>query len=277
MARHAPYHFAVHFLEGATGRVWVNDLPLQKVPVRGPDSTTGGVSELLVPGKNRVGLEIWTLPHIPPPPPPEEGKPERKRALGSPVGFQIYQVKDPTADPITAEITVSVELPGALGRKLWERPELPFYHEIEFDLPSPVMEPPYWRSPPADFGCSGTPELVAVVRDLHDALMSRDVRRFLDLISLKHESFAAVYSGEPVAALDRLRAASERFFRMQYVVKPLDLSKVHFEPRAGGRVAMVSGWDDRPVLEAVAEGDPGPALRANLLLTQHDGRWRVFG
>jgi hypothetical protein len=60
-------------------------------------------------------------------------------------------------------------------------------------------------------------------------------------------------------------------------VKPLDRTKVHYEPRAGGRVAYVSGWDNRPVLEAVAEDQPSLSLRANLLLTQVDGRWRVFG
>lgn len=278
MTPREPYHFAVHLEEGVLGRAWLNDLPLHKTPTRGPSSMSGGANHLLVPGKNRLSLEILTLPvTAPPPPPPEDGSPAKKHVDVLPAGLKIYQILDANAEPMTAEVVIEVDLPTALGLKAWEQPALPLYHEATFELPFPVSEPVYWRSPPADFSCAGTPELVAAVSAVHEALTQRDLRRFQELISLKHEAFAAAFPGDPAAALDRQRAASEKFFQLRYLTKPLDLAKVHFEPRAGGRVAYVSGWDDRPVLEAVAEENPGLSLRANLLLTQHDGHWRVFG
>lgn len=279
MGPNDPYYFSVHFEEGVLGRAWLNDLPLHKVPTRGPLSMNGGANHLLVPGKNRLSLEILTMPdrQPPPPPPPESGGAPQKVVHVLPVGMKVYQIIDPNAEPLTASEMATVDLPVSLGLHPWEKPPLPLFHEVEFDLPFPVAEPVYWRAPPADFPCSGTPELAAAVTEVHDALMNRDLQRFQDLLSLKHEVYAAAFPGEPTAALDRQRSASEKFFGLRYRVKPLDLAKVHFEPRAGGRVAFVSGWDDRPVLEAVAEDQPGLSLRANLLLTRHDGRWRVFG
>jgi len=277
MAQRDPYYFALHFREGVFGRAWLNDLPVHKVPKHGPDSMHSGANHMLVPGRNRLAIEVYNLPLLSPPPPPVPGEPPAKRVDIMPVTMKVYQLKDPNAEPMEAIEMVNVELPVALGLAVWERPPLPLYYEAEFDLPFPVSEPVYWRSPPASFSCEGTPELVQAVREVHDALMQRDLRRFHQLLSLKHEAYAAAYPGEPAAALDRQRSASEKFFALRYLVKPLDMTKVHFEPRAGGRVAYVSGWDDQPVLEAVAEDQPGLSLRANLLLTQHDGQWRVFG
>ncbi|EYF06410.1 hypothetical protein [Chondromyces apiculatus] len=282
MGQRDPYLFVVHFEEGVFGRAWLNDLPVHKVYTRGPRSMTGGANHLLVPGENRLTLEILTLPEgVPPPPPPpppsETSAPPPKRVEVMPAGMKVYQVRDASTDPITIDAVVNVDLPVALGLKTWERPPLPLYHEVTFELPFPVTEPVYWRAPPAEFPCTGTPALVEVVREVHDALVQRDLARFQALLALKHASYAAAFPGEPSASLDRQRAASEKFFGLRYLVKPLDLTRVHFQPRAGGRVAYVSGWDDAPVLEAVCETEPGLSLRANLLLTQHDGRWRVFG
>lgn len=273
-----PYYYTLHFEEGFLGRAWLNDLPIHKGPTHGPESVTSGANHLLVPGKNRLALEILRLPPARVrPPPPEPGKAPSPEIDMSPAGMKVYQVLTPNVEPITASLVVDVEIPAALGLTQYDSPELPLYHEVEFDLPTPVVEPIYWRSPPADFGCAGTPALVAAVTEVHDALSRHDLKRFLELIALRHEAHAAAYPGEPAASVERQRGAVERFFGVKMAVKPLDLTKLHFEPRAGGRVALVTGWDDRPVLEAIAEDHPGLALRANLLLTQHDGNWRIFG
>lgn len=275
MSTRPPYQFTAHLEEGVLGRVWLNDLPVHKVLTRGPESLSGGANHMLVPGENTLTLEILALPEGTPPPPPDPNTPDPKHLL--PVGFKIYQVVDASSTPMKAAEIIRVDLPTSLGLSPWERPEMPLRHEVRFELPDPVVEPVYWRSPPADFGCSGTPELISVVKELHDALMARDVGRFVGLLSLKYEAYSAAYPGEPAAAIDRQRSAAERFFKLPYVVKPLDFGKIHFEPRAQGRVALVSGSDDRPVIEAVAEGEPAPALRANLFLTRIDGSWRIFG
>ncbi|MEZ4296841.1 MAG: hypothetical protein R3B70_17885 [Polyangiaceae bacterium] len=277
MGANDPYYFNVHLEEGVTGRLWLNDLPVHKVLTRGPRSMQGGANHLLVPGKNRLALEIHALPDRSPPAPPPPGQEAKKPVHILPAGVKIYQVANPNVEPLVAQEIVSVDLPVALGLEPWEKPALPLYHEVEFDLPFPVGEPVYWHAPSSSFPCSGTKELVDAVTDVHTALVERDLARFHELLTLKHEAYAAAFPGEPSAAIDRQRAASEKFFGLRYSVKPLDLTKVHFEPRAGGRVVHVCGWDDRPVLEAVAEDHPGLSLRANLLLTSHDGRFRIFG
>ncbi len=261
-----PYYFTVHLEEGVLGRAWLNDLPVHKLLMHGPDSMGGGASHLLVPGKNRLTLEILRLP------PP--------RSI-MPVGMKIYRIKDAEVQPILADLLLHVELPPALNLPTGKLPTLPIYHSVDFELPEPVLAPPYLRSPRVEMPCSGNQEVLDVVQTLQQAIEQYDTARFHDLVSLKHEWWATVYSGDPNATIERQREASTEFFALRPTVRPLDVSRLHFHPRAGGRVVYVSAWDDGPVLEAVApaagEDQPTPALRTNLLLIQHEGRWRVFG
>jgi len=257
-----PYLFAVHFDEGTVGRAWLNDLPLHKQITRGPDTLSGGANHLLVPGTNTISFEIMRL---------------RDRGRVPPVDFKIYQVLDPNTQPISIDPLTSFSLPAALSLAPGEEPTIPLYYTSTFIVPEPLSEPVYFQSPPTFFPCEGTPELRQVVIELHEALSTRDLATWLELLRPKHEEFARAYPAEPTAAFDRQRAASETFFSLRPVPRPLDFSRLHFEPRAGGRVAYVSGLDNEPALVAAAEDQPNLALRANLLLTQIDGRWRVFG
>lgn len=271
-----PYYFTTHLEGGAVGRAWLNDLPVHKTLVGGPDSMHGGANHMLVPGKNRLSLEILALP------PP-----------GSipPVGFKLYRVKEPNAYPIVANMLLEVTIPAPHDpqaaavvrpdRAVRLVPELPLYHEIDFDLPTEVAEGPFLRSPVIETTCAGTTELKEAVKELQDALEALDLDRFLDLISLKHAWFSEAFAGDPNAAPDKLREGAVELFARSPAVRPLDFSRLHFESRRGGRVVYVSTWDGGPVLEAVAppagEDQPTMALRTNLLLTRHDGRIRVFG
>lgn len=278
MSESLPYLFTLHIEEGVHSKMWLNELPIHKEPMRGPDSVHSGANHMLVPGRNKLAIEVTRMPAPPvPPPPPPPGTPAPKVVEEVPLAIKVYRVLQPNVEPIVASIVVEFELPKSLGLSRFEYPEMPFYREIEFDLPVPVTEPVFWRAPTTEFGCGGTPELVSAVLELHQALSRGDSQKFLELIRLRHESYSAAYPGEPSASVDRQRAAVLKFFESRISVKPLEIAKLHFEPLLGGRVASVTGWDDRPVLEAVADDHPGLALRANLLLTQHDGRWRIFG
>lgn len=271
-----PYYFTTHLEEGVVGRAWLNDLPVHKTLVGGPDSMHGGANHLLVPGKNKLSLEIHSLP-------PPGSIPA--------VGFKLYRVKEPNAYPIVANMLLEVTIPAprdprasaVLRPDRGERlvPELPLSHEVVFDLPTEVAEAPYLRAPATVTTCAGTPELRAAVQELQDALESLDLARFTDLISLKHAWYSEAFAGDPNATIDKLREGAAELFARSPSVRPLDLSRLHFEPRAQGRVVYVSAWDGGPVLEAVAppagEDQPTMALRTNLLLMQHDGRFRVFG
>jgi hypothetical protein len=260
MAR--PYIFVVHFDEGVIGRVWLNDLPLHKFMTRGPDSMSGGASHMLVSGTNTLAFEILRL---------------TQRDKVPPVGFKIYQVKDASTTPTTIDPLLTLTLPAALSPVLEQPLQCPMYHAVRFTVPEPLPEPAYIEAPPVLFPCEGTPALRQAIAELHEAITNRDLVQFLELVRLKHEEYTRAYPGEPSATIDRQQAAATEFFALRTKTKPLDFARLHFEPRVGGRVAYVSGWDDEPAIISVAADEPNFALRTNILLTQHEGRWRVFG
>lgn len=256
-----PYIFVVQLDEGVVGRIWLNDLPVNKFMTRGPDSMSGGASHMLVSGTNTVAFEILRLV---------------ARDKVPPIGFKIYQVKDASTDPITIDPLLELVLPRDLSPPRSPL-QLPMYHEFAFNVPERLPEPLYAASPPTSFPCEGTQELRQAVAEMHEALSTRDLPWFLDLVRLKHEEYARAYPGEPSAPIDRQQEAAKEFFSLRPVTPPLEFARLHFEPRLGGRVAYVSSWDDQPALVSVAEDQRNFVLRTNILLTRHEGRWRVFG
>jgi hypothetical protein len=155
--------------------------------------------------------------------------------------------------------------------------QLPFEHEERFVL-DPFDFTPSWLSvPAAEFGPEGTAELREAVRAVHAAVDSGDVDGFLDLIALKLEDTAHAYPSQAHATVP----ARHELFRELFALKPrprkLDFGELRFDARRGGRVAHVYRTDGGPALEAVAELDPAHRLKADLLLAQVRGSWRVVG
>lgn len=256
-----PILFVVNFKEGVIARAWLNDLPIHKEFVHGPDSMTGGANHWLVPGMNTLEIEVLRAP----------------LDKGSVVDMMLYTVRNEHSVPPDLDVHCRIDFP-ALWRDTPENERiLPYRIKAAFAIPNEVQEPVYWGAPPLSFGCSGTPELWEAVQAVHDAIANHDVERFIQLTSLKDEEYERAYPGIPSAEAKRVRESARKFFALHPRVKPLDRNVVHFEPRAGGRVAYVSGADGEPVIHSIAERDPGLHLRANLLLTQVDGRWRIFG
>lgn len=256
-----PVLFVVNFKEGVIARTWLNDLPLHKEFIHGPDSMTGGANHLLVPGNNSLDIEVLRAP----------------LDKGSVVDMMLYTVLNEHSVPPELDVHCRVDFPA-----LWkEAPEneriLPYHIQATFSVPEEVQEPVYWGAPSTSFGCEGTPELWQAVQELHHAIETHDADRFIQLTSLKDEEYERAYPGIPSAQASRIRESAKKFFSLHPRVKPLDRKTVHFEPRAGGRVAFVSGADGEPVIHAIAERDPSLHLRANLLFTQYAGHWRVFG
>jgi hypothetical protein len=58
-------------------------------------------------------------------------------------------------------------------------------------------------------------------------------------------------------------------------MEPLEPAKLHFSERRKGQVAHVTRVDGTPVLNGHLRDDPTRSLQGDILLTQHEGRWRV--
>jgi hypothetical protein len=256
-----PVLFVVNFSEGVLARAWLNELPVHKFLAEGPDSMTGGANHWLVPGENTLTIEVLRVP------------------AGDKwsITMKLYTVKNEHSTPPDLNILHQVELADYFRALPEERRAAPFLYTARFTPDTDVSEPVYLSAPPASFGCDGTPELRQAVKDLHDALVSHDVDGFIRLTSLKDEEYERAFPGQPSATVARQQQSSRKFFSLRPRIKPLDWKILHFEPRVGGRVAYVTGADHEPAIEAIAEDDPSLRLRANLLLTQYAGRWRVFG
>jgi hypothetical protein len=253
------YHASIR--PGVLLRARLNDLPVYKTPHRGPDSRQGGANHLLVPGENELSIEILKAP-------PAE-----------PTEFQPGEVVPPPGWPAPRSVRFALYTqdpevwdgePPALRR-------LPYRHLSRFDLGPDITAPIYLGARPADVGCEGTPDLFSAVAAVHEALASRDVDRFLELVSLKMSEYARAYEGMGDASVGNQQAATREFFAARPVIGPLDPTSLHFEARARGKVAVVTGVDDGCAITATTERDPNAVLRANLWLTQHDGGWRVIG
>lgn len=280
-----PIQHTVVLTEGVFAQVFVNDLPLFKHVWTGPESQGGALNHLLVPGSNRVAFEI----HRAPPPAAKapaaapasdaaQGPARPPYALGEGqcMMFMLYTVADPDAQPVVVDLLQRWSFP-----ELWEglpedKRRLPFYHEVSFELDIPVYERAFVNAPPASFGCRGTPELLQAVAEVLDAVAARDLDRFMNAVALESLEQERAFEGHAEALASGRRQLYEELFRHPLSVAPLDPATLHFAPRAGGRVAHVTRHTGAPVLEAVLEDNPNRRMRANFLLTQHDGRWRVM-
>lgn len=264
-----PVLFVLNFKKGVLARAFLNDLPLDLGFVEGPDSMTGGANHWLIPGENTLTMEILRAPLAPPP----GAHPSEAESIN----MMLYTVKDATKSPPVIDVRYRCAFPDMLSSVPEPLRRFPFYFKATFTLGVDIYSPLYLESPPAHFECEGTPELHAAVKAIHDAILARDIDAFLDLSSLRYAEFERAFWGAQDASAAKRKEAARKFFSHPMRVKPLDLRLLHFEPRAGGRVALVSGADGQPAIEAIAEDDPVLRLRANILLTQHEGAWRVIG
>ena len=295
--------------KGAYAQLYVNDLPLLKRPIDGPDSFGGGLNHLLVAGENRLAFEVHradfyprerkppalvdSLPGgrapdaapgdvgaTPPPRKPVPGSLEDKHPLAFPdeeaVGFMVYTILDETKQPLEAVSLFRASVPACLRDRPAARWGTPCYVELPFVLDFTPVARAWWSAPRATFGCSGTPELHQAVAAAHAALGARDLDGWVSAIELEVTEYAMAFGTGATEAMATRRAMYEEVFAFPIAVAPLEPAQLHFTPRADGRVAQVTRHDGRPVLDAQVASPLGQRIRGDLLLTQHEGRWRVM-
>jgi len=251
-------------------RVYLNDLLLYRSPYVGPDSRSGPANYLLVPGENELSIELLQTKK------PLEGKHVQDALI-----VQLYTVNNldaPETEALDRTVLVDLRFP-----QIWDAaPErfqrYPFYHRESFELELDLPEPVFAVAPKAEFGCSGTPELREAVERIYRLIETGDYEGLLDELSLKFQCGEQAYPGEDAqrAGVKMQQWREELFAYEPRPVEPLDLSLLHFEPRRGGSVADVTRHDDGYVIDAVCAKDPKRRIRTDLLMVQHQGRWRVF-
>ncbi|MFT3764218.1 MAG: hypothetical protein QM820_01660 [Minicystis sp.] len=253
---YTPYYFMISQGPRSRVRAWLNDVPFYRVYEPDPLNRTGPAIHLLVPGENTFAIEI------------DEAPPE------SVVFFELLIDFDHD-NPI-----FRFEWPRE-AKHLPEEQRTPFRFEARFTPPGELFSPVYLESPREDVPCNGTPELREAVRRVHEALAAGDVDAYCDRLALKASEMERAYPNWPQASAIDMRRDVEGFLNMDVRLRPLDVEEeIHFEPRAGGRLAHARHLGGGTVIDAVsmdktADGE-SVRLSMDLTLTRHRGTWKVL-
>jgi hypothetical protein len=293
-----PYQLIVHTANlqlGVFAQIYLNDLPLFSAPMLGPYSQSHRINHLLVPGKNTLAFEVHGAPAFvppgprkepaeasaPPTPPPTasaDGEPPRHplaMGKGESMQFALSRLVDASVTPMAIDVLHRWIFPAVTQDLPPERQRVPCYWETSFELGYPVFERAFVHAPYARFDCRGSPELHRAVADVHEAFVSGDVERLIELMSLDEQENELCYGAEPGTTVADQRKAHEQWFARGIAMDPLEPAKLHFASRRAGQVAHVTRVDGRPVLSGRLRDDPSREIQGNILLTQHEGKWRV--
>lgn len=263
--------FFVLLGKGSWARVDLNGVPLYRHPYLGPHSRSGPANYLLKPGENVVEVELLKVGD------PDPGYDEAMDAFK----FQLYLVNNPgdgEVERLDREVLLDLSYPKILDEAPEEHRHLPFYHRRTVQLDLPLHEPLFVQAPTSEFGCEGTLELRQAVEQLYRYLETKDYDGLLTELSFKFACDEKAAEGEDAQrASTKMQRWREELFPYEPVPsEPLDMSMIHFEACRDGQVAYVTRHDEGFPLDAVCEKDPLRRIRTDLLMVQHQGRWKVF-
>lgn len=250
-----PYYYMISLGQRSSVRAWMNDVPFFSHAGERGLNRNGPIVHLLRGGENVFAIEIDRAP------------------LESQIFFEVNLEGDHDAPAFYFEWPRE-------AKHLPPRERLPFRFEGRFRPPGELFEPAWTRAPAQEVPCAGTWELQEAVRRLHAAVEGRDLDAFASAMALKGAEMARAYPGWAEASMDDMRADMAGFFRTRLRVRPLDLGRLHFVPRADGRLVHVEHLDGGFVIDAISEelGPEGEVSRVSMnpTFTRHDGEWKVI-
>jgi hypothetical protein len=271
-----PVYGNFRFYPGTVCRVFLNDLPVFQGYEGNGFSHNGRVSHYLVPGENRLALEVLSAPPprggrlaYEPDPRPQMGE----RDLNQTVEIAIF--KESTSQPGEVEVIHQWMFPDLWKDVPEERRRVPYMHVATFDPGVKLDELAFLRATPQEVPCEGTPALHEALRELHAAFVARDADKLAELMQLQIAEFSQTYRGSGGSSRgDQLGAIAE-LVNEEIVVEDLDWTQLHFHARAGGRVVHVERLDRAPVLGVKTAGKP-QGHASDPVFTFHEGRWRLM-
>lgn len=250
-----PYYFTLYQGQESFVRAWLNDVPFYRYYERYPLTRTGPAVHLLVPGDNTFAIEIDAAP-------PEAN-----------VYFEL------TIDHDRDNPVFRFDWPGDrrdLPPAEWRAP---FRFETTFTPPGDLFTPAWFDAPRESVPCEGTAELRAAVRRVHDALAAGDLDDYCAAMALKAAEYERAYPDWQQASAADMRADMTGFLGMDLRLRPLDDAEVHFEPRAGGRLAHARHLGGGTVIDCVSVDLTPDGERARLAMdltfTRHRGAWKI--
>jgi len=249
-----PYYFMISQGPDTLVRAWLNDIPFYRFYGPDPVNRTGPAIHLLSPGENTFAIEIDRAP------------PESQVFFELLIDFDhdhpVYYFEWPREAkhlPIDART--------------------PFRWETRFTPPGDLFTPIHLSSMPEEIPCEGTDELREAVLRFHRAVESRDLDAFCEGLDLKANEYSRAYPGWPDSTAADMRADMVGFFKENLMIRPLDIDHVHFESRAGGRLAHATHLCGGYLIDAVSL-DPTPdgeqsRVCMDLTFTRHNGEWKI--
>jgi hypothetical protein len=266
-----PLLYALFLKDDVWARVYVNDLPLYTEKNDKARSVSEPFNEYLVPGKNTLSFEVLRAPDLSMLAPAQRWT----------IQFDVYRhvdANDPTkrlSDRPKLESLFVKQFPDMYEEVADKHRRLPFFHKTTFDNPFENHPEPVWRrAPEAEFGEGGTQEQRDAVRHLVNTLQVGSPTGFADAMSLKLAHDRASY--DAASHDSEQRKALMEFVDYGPIVSDLDVDALHFGRLHDGRVLHVTRLDGAYVLDVRTKKEPRVRLAMNLLMTQHDGKWRVF-
>lgn len=266
-----PLFYALFIKDDTWARVYVNDLPLYIEKAKKGRSVSEPFNEYLVPGKNTVSIEVLRSPDL------TFLEPERRWT----VRFDVYRHTDALdprkdiSDQPKLESIFQKQFPDIMDEAEEKHRRCPFFYKTTFENPFDKHPEPVWRSAPeAEFDGEGNRGLREAVEELHTALRMQSADAFVDAMDLKMRHDSSAYDS---AVYDRdQRREMREFVDFGPIVGDLDFADLHFSRLHDGRVAHVTRYDEDYVLDVRTKREPKVRLRMDLLMTQHNGKWRVF-
>lgn len=267
--KRTPIFHSILLKEDTWARAYLNEMPLYRSAFLGPDSRSGPINDLLVPGENEISIELLRTKKL-----------HHGAFLKHAITLNVFEVTNPEAlhpTPFEQRMIVDMKFPDVMEALDTRHQRYPMYFRATFDPGVDIADPPFAGAPEADFGCEGTPDLRDALKRLHDTVARCDVEAFLNEISLKLEHAERALEGEEaMTAKQKKDGFREQLFKFEPEPQPLDFADIHFHALLGGRVAHVTRLDGGFALDAVCRKDPKRRMRTDLLMTRHQGQWRVF-
>jgi hypothetical protein len=222
-------------------RAWLNDAPFYRSYAAEGVNRTGPAEHLMVPGENTFAIEIDRAP------------------LNGEVSFELavdYNHQAPV---------LYFEWPREASH-LPRDQRLPFRWETRFVPPPIDFVPSFLAAPPSPVPCEGTLELLDALRRMHAAVEARDVEGFCREMTFKAAEMERAYPGWPGGSAHEMRKGVAGFFQMDLAVRPLELDDVHFESRAGGRLAHARRTSGGFVIEAISKDVTADGERGRMVI-----------